>query len=258
MTFAFPFRKARAPEPIPARARALLRAHVAPYRRLDAAGREALERAAARLRREKHVQGCGGFRVTERARWTIAGHAALLLLGRDMDGLPGWRTTLVYPAGYRARGARHLGAGVVGEEAEERAGEATRDVIVLSWSDAVADEGRLVLHETAHQVDFHFGLTEHLLDRTAADLTPWQRAWRRAYRAFRASVARGGRPGLDPYAAEDPAEFFAVATEDFFTAPRRWARRFPRLHALLRDVYRFDPLAGSGGSANVSSVRPGK
>ncbi len=241
----------------PARARALLRAHVAPYRRLDAAGREALERVAARLRREKHVQGCGGFRVTERARWILAGQAALLLLGRDMDGLPGWRTTLVYPAGYRARGRRHLGAGVVREETEERAGEATRDVIVLSWNDAGGDGGRLVLHETAHQVDFHFGLTEHLLDRARADLTPWQRAWRRAYRAFCTAVAGGARPGLDPYAAEDPAEFFAVATEEFVLSPRRLAARFPRLHALLRDVYRFDP-PGAGGGVSAVRAKPGK
>lgn len=238
----FPFRKARPPEPIPARGRALLRAHVPAHRRLPAADQAALEAIAARFEREKHIEGCGGFRVTERVRWTVAGHAALVMLGRDMALLPGWRTVLVYPAGYRAWSVGHAGAGVVVEGAEDRAGEATRDVVVLSWSDAAEDGGRLILHETAHQVDFHFGLTEHVRERTTKDLTPWQRALRREYNAFVAALDKGQRAPMDRYAAEDPAEFFAVATEDFFTTPKRLAARLPRLYALLNGVYRSDPL----------------
>lgn len=199
---------------------------MAAHRRLAPAERAALEALAARFRREKHFAGCAGFRVTERVRWTVAG----------------WRTVLVYPAGYRARSARHAGAGVVAEGVEDRAGEATRDVVVLSWSDAGDDGGRLILHETAHQVDFHFGLTEHLLERTAKDLTPWQRALRREYSAFVKALNDGKRSPIDRYAAEDPAEFFAVSTEDFFTTPKRLAARLPRVHALLNDVYRSDPL----------------
>lgn len=233
----FPFRKARPPEPIPARGRASLRAHVSAYRRLPPADKARLAALAARFEREKHFEGCAGFRVTERVRWTIAGHAALLMLGRDMNLLPGWRTVLVYPAGYRTRNTWHAGAGVRAESTEDRAGEAARDVVVLSWSDATADGGRLILHETAHQVDFHFGLTDHLLERTAKDLSPWQRALRRAYNAFVTALEAGKRSPIDRYAAEDPAEFFAVATEDFFTTPKKLAARLPRLHVLLKEVY---------------------
>ncbi len=62
-------------------------------------------------------------------------------------------------------------------------------------------------------------------------------------------VRRRRRTVLDPYGAEDPAEFFAVATETFFEAPRRLASRHPALYDVLRRFYRQDPgaLAGAVG-----------
>jgi Mlc titration factor MtfA (ptsG expression regulator) len=46
---------------------------------------------------------------------------------------------------------------------------------------------------------------------------------------------------LDPYGAEDPAEFFAVATETFFERAVELAQRHPRLYEQLRRFYRQDP-----------------
>jgi len=46
---------------------------------------------------------------------------------------------------------------------------------------------------------------------------------------------------LDEYAAEDPAEFFAVATEFFFERPRALRARHPDLYTQLRVFYRQDP-----------------
>ena len=49
---------------------------------------------------------------------------------------------------------------------------------------------------------------------------------------------------LDPYAATDPGEFFAVTAEAFFTAPRALVRAYPAVYALFRDYFRQDPLTG--------------
>jgi len=46
---------------------------------------------------------------------------------------------------------------------------------------------------------------------------------------------------LDDYGAQDPAEFFAVATEALFERPRALRERHPRLYEVLRDFYRQDP-----------------
>jgi Mlc titration factor MtfA (ptsG expression regulator) len=54
-------------------------------------------------------------------------------------------------------------------------------------------------------------------------------------------VERGERTFLDPYAAEDEAEFFAVATEDFFERPVALLDAHPRLYQLLQEFYALDP-----------------
>jgi Mlc titration factor MtfA (ptsG expression regulator) len=55
------------------------------------------------------------------------------------------------------------------------------------------------------------------------------------------SVDRGEATFLDPYAAEDEAEFFAVATEDYFERPAELLGNHPRLYGLLQEFYGIDP-----------------
>jgi Mlc titration factor MtfA (ptsG expression regulator) len=53
-------------------------------------------------------------------------------------------------------------------------------------------------------------------------------------------AALDGLP-LDPYAASAHEEFFAVASETFFTRPLRLQVAYPRLYEQLRKFYRQDP-----------------
>lgn len=48
---------------------------------------------------------------------------------------------------------------------------------------------------------------------------------------------------LDCYGATNPAEFFAVATETFFTRSHALQHRHPDLYAILSAFYRQDPAA---------------
>ena len=48
-------------------------------------------------------------------------------------------------------------------------------------------------------------------------------------------------------AAEDEAEFFAVATEDFFERPAELLEAHPRLYALLQEFYSLDPARWPAG-----------
>jgi Mlc titration factor MtfA (ptsG expression regulator) len=80
----------------------------------------------------------------------------------------------------------------------------------------------------------------------------WQGTMRHAYDEFCAQVgrweARGERehemPVIDPYAADNAAEFFAVMSETFFTRPEDVHAQFPELYALLARYYRQQPLPG--------------
>ena len=57
------------------------------------------------------------------------------------------------------------------------------------------------------------------------------------------ALERDKETWLDPYAAEAPAEFFAVISEAFFEAPNETRRRYPEVYEQLRRFYRQDPAA---------------
>jgi Mlc titration factor MtfA (ptsG expression regulator) len=54
---------------------------------------------------------------------------------------------------------------------------------------------------------------------------------------------------LDTYGAENPSEFFAVATETFFERPRALKEKHPELYGELQRFFRQDPAAYSSEQA---------
>ena len=70
----------------------------------------------------------------------------------------------------------------------------------------------------------------------------WSDAFGPAYADFCARVDAGEETWIDPYAAESPAEFFAVTSEVFFEAPDLLQAEYPAVYEQLRLFYRQDPL----------------
>ena len=147
-------------KPFPKSWREVLSKNVPLYRRLPPALRATVEGHVQVLLAEKRFEGCGGLELTDEIRVTIAGHAALLLLGRARDFYPRLSSILVYPSAYRANTSRS-GTGRDGDR--ERRGEA-RGILVarrarLAWDEVLSDalgphDGHNVaLHEFAHQLD---------------------------------------------------------------------------------------------------------
>ena len=62
---------------------------------------------------------------------------------------------------------------------------------------------------------------------------------------LRARLAAGEPDPLGDYAATEPAEFFAVASERFFGQPWALAQAHPALYAELRRYYEVDPMLWS-------------
>jgi Mlc titration factor MtfA (ptsG expression regulator) len=71
----------------------------------------------------------------------------------------------------------------------------------------------------------------------------WSRVFVAAYEDFCARVERGEHGALDPYAAENPAEFFAVTSEAFFDAPHVVQSAYPEAYRHLALFYRQDPAS---------------
>jgi Mlc titration factor MtfA (ptsG expression regulator) len=79
------------------------------------------------------------------------------------------------------------------------------------------------------------------------DETKWREILEKSYDRFCAQVDSGRETLIDPYAAEHPAEFFAVVSEAFFTESALLARDWPELYKQLALFYKQDPAGRAGG-----------
>lgn len=234
---------------------------------LDADESAQLLARSAWLLASKTINGAQGLEVTDFMRLSIAAQASLPILNLTPTLYEGWDEIIVYPAGFRIPRKRMDEDGVMHEYLEHAAGEAwDGGPLVLSWEDTQLSEGgfNVVIHEFAHKLDLQAGAADGMPSLAAhGDLKP--RDWRRilddsldrfiaALDAVEASIPHDvdpesaeadawyGQLPLDPYAATDEAEFFAVSSEHFFVDPRPMAQALPEWFGLLRAYYRQDPL----------------
>jgi Mlc titration factor MtfA (ptsG expression regulator) len=238
-------------EPFPAEWLHFLHKNVAHYRVLTEAEQAKLRDDLRIFIAEKNWEGCGGLKITDEIKVTIAAQACLLVLGMEHDYYPRVPSILVYPRGYRAPAAPDGATGIIDEGDEARLGEAWyRGPVVLSWADTVADgrhpgRGRnLVFHEFAHQLDMQDGQIDGTpLLGNREQYRRWQQVMTAEYDRLVRQSERGQATLLDEYGASSEGEFFAVATECFFDQPAALRARHPQLYAVLRDYYRQDPAA---------------
>ena len=224
--------------------------NVAVWRLLDAGEREAVAADADWLLRHKHWEAAFGFELDDTITVTIATQAAVLVLGLDVEELREVSAVVVYPSAMQSAGERAGAiAGTVSDGPLPILGEAhdRRGPVLIAWDQAHAassDPGHghnVTLHEFAHKLD----MVDHVVDGTPllgrrVDHRRWYDVCTEVFVAMRDGV---DRPPLDPYAATDPAEFFAVATEAFFDVPTRLEAQEPELFEVLRDYYGQDPAA---------------
>lgn len=211
--------------------------------------RPAFEGLVQQFLAEKRFVGCNGLRVTDHMRLVIAAQGCLLLIGRPGGCFDDLRTILVYPDAFFVEHDEFDADGVVHAGRDLRAGESwSSGQIVVSWADVQLgaadpdDAYNVVIHEFAHQLDGESGAVNgapSLVRRGAAE--HWPTRMRREYDALVSAVNRGANTFLDPYAATDPAEFFAVLSEVFFELPETLRRRHPVLYECLGAVYGIDP-----------------
>ena len=218
--------------------------------RLDDAGRERLARLGARFLATRRFESGAGFEPDAPLRARIAIEACLPLANLP-DGLDAYaraRTVVVHPSGFRVEQRWTDEDGIEHEREAELSGEAWEGGPVVLAADDVGDSRpgfSVVVHEFAHVLDAGNGAVNGFPDvREPALRASWPGIFSRASAELAEAVARGEPTPLDEYALEDPAEFFAVATETFFTDAAALARRWPALYRALSDFYRQDPAGG--------------
>jgi Mlc titration factor MtfA (ptsG expression regulator) len=71
----------------------------------------------------------------------------------------------------------------------------------------------------------------------------WAAALTAAYEDFCGRIEGNEEVPIDDYAAESPAEFFAVLSEVFFEHPALLVERYPEVYRQFTLFYRQDPAA---------------
>ncbi len=213
---------------------------------LNLAERQRLQEYSILFMEEKAIVGAQGLIPNPQQRLTIALQATLPVLALGFDWLAGWREVILYPSAFIVDGEEIDEAGVVHRYREVRSGEAWQHgAVILGWSEICEpSEGSLVIHEIAHKLDARSGSLDGM-PPLPPDLSPahWIATCTRIYQEMEALLDAGAEPLADPYAAENPAEFFAVFSELFFTAPGFFTAYYPELYSLFRQFYRQDPAA---------------
>jgi Mlc titration factor MtfA (ptsG expression regulator) len=210
---------------------------------------ERLRRMASLFLDRKEFNGAQGFVVTDRIALAVAVQACLPVLELGIDQYDGFVGIVMHPDVVVASREVADEHGIVHAYDEELAGEAMEGgPLMLSWADVLpgGDAGQgpynVVIHEFAHVLDMRDGQADGTpLLGSAAERRAWQATLMPEYDAFCERVVCGHDTVLDPYAAEAPDEFFAVASEGFFVAPRALKEEQPALYRLLASYYRQDP-----------------
>ncbi|MFH1045072.1 MAG: M90 family metallopeptidase [Pseudomonadota bacterium] len=195
----------------------------------------------------KEMHGARGFVLTDAVRLSIAVQACLPILNLGLDAYRGWVGIVIYPGEFKVRREEMDPSGVVHEYDDALSGEAwPGGPVILSWQDVALGEAgyNVVIHEFAHKLHMGRGdMDDFPLPHADMGRERWLAAWDAAYDQFCAQVDRGIDTVIDPYASEQPAEFFAVLSEAFFTLPREVRSLYPELYAQLALFYKQDPAA---------------
>lgn len=215
--------------------------------RLDGAQLARLRDLALLFLHEKRIEPARGLAVTDTMRVRIAVLACLPVLELGLDLYEGFVSVIVYPGEFVVRNRQEVdAAGVVHTADDVLSGEAwDRGPLVLAWSEVdVSGRGtgyNVVAHEFAHKLDGLDGSINGVppLHR-GMRVADWTASFQQAYDELVARLDRGDDTWLDPYAAENPGEFFAVCSEMFFDVPDAFAREYPGLFEQMAAYFRLD------------------
>jgi MtfA peptidase len=247
-------RKKLTSEPFPPTWEEIIRRNVAHYCMLDENERSRLRALIQVFIAEKYWEGAGGLVLTDEIRVTVSAQACLLLLGLEHNYYRNVLTIIVYPSTVisppRQPGAFEITRAPV-EPGQPILGQAFRQGPVIIIWDAALRGGRhpelghnVIYHEFAHKLDMLDGAadgTPPLRDR--AEYRDWVTTCSKEYLRLKHDAEHGRKSFLDAYGATSEAEFFAVATEQFFDQPRQMVKQAPELYRVLKEYYRQDPVS---------------
>jgi len=214
---------------------------------LPADDQQRLKTLAEQFLAEKEFSTAGGLELSDEICVAIAAQGCLPILNLGLAAYRDWLGIVVYPDEFVVSRRIEDEDGIVHEYDDVLSGEAWEGgPLLVSWHDVqLAGDGyNVVIHEFAHKLDMLNGEADGMPAlHSGIAAAEWEDIFFTAYDDFCRRVDAGEETVIDPYASDDPAEFFAVVSESFFEMPDVVAAEYPALYALFGRYYRQDPLA---------------
>jgi len=221
----------------------------------SAADQAELRRLCSLFLASKEFHGVGGFEVSDEVALAVAAQACLPVLRLGLSWYAGFVGIVMHADEVVAQREYMDEDGVVHAYEEELAGEAMEGgPLMLSWSamDGLPDPAapqdqaifNVVIHEFAHVIDMRDGWADGVPPLASSQAREqWLAVLEAQWQRFCARVDAGEPSLIDPYGAESPEEFFAVAVEAFFVAPKAMRAEEAAMYRLLADFFKQDPAA---------------
>jgi Mlc titration factor MtfA (ptsG expression regulator) len=244
-------RRTLARHPVEAQLWADVRHQLAIIDGISAEEDQLLRERAVLFLQDKTLTALPGVELDDHARLLLAVQAQLPLLHLgDLNWYQGFHEIVLYADDFLSPQRYRDASGIEHQWDGEHSGEAWQQgPIILAWSGVTASGGwegyNLVVHELAHKLDMLNG-DANGLPPLHGDMrvTEWAEAMQKAFDDLnrQLDLDENAETAIDPYAAENPAEFFAVTSEYFFSAPDLLQQAYPEVYRQLSLFYRQDPL----------------
>lgn len=209
-----------------------------------------LVKLADQFLHQKSIVSLQELVLTGVMRQRIALLFSLPVLELGLDWLDGFHEILVYPGPFIVNDEWQDDIGLVHAGPVVQSGLSwDQGPIVLNWQevqDSFDLSGfNLVIHEMAHKLDIRSGgSATGIPPMPLREVAEWESQLHAAMNDLQDEIDSVGEEAasMDPYAAQDPAECFAVLSEYFFSAPELLFERFPQLYRCFSHFYRQNPL----------------
>lgn len=230
----------------------ILHRNVAHYKLLDAKERTRLHSLIQVFIAEKYWESGGGLELDDEIRVTISAQACLLLLGLSHNYYRNVQSIIVYPSTVvppRRRPGFFENSLAPVETEQPILGQAfLQGPVIIVW-DAALHGGRhpesghnVIYHEFAHKLDMLDGSADGTPPlRNREEYRDWVEVCSQEYLRLKQQAGKGRKSFLDSYGATSEAEFFAVATEQFFDRPHSLIKQAPDLYRVLQEYYQQNP-----------------
>ncbi len=217
--------------------------------------KNALKNLAEEFLASKEFTVAGGLELSDEICVSIAAQGCLPILNLGIKAYREWVGIIVYPDEFVVARQIEDENGVIHEYDDVLSGEAWEGgPLIISWRDVqMAGKGyNVVIHEFAHKLDMLNGEADGMPAlHSGLHEEEWISVFSDAFENFCRRVDGGEETRIDPYASDDPAEFFAVLSESFFELPEVVNLEYPAVYNLLKRYYRQDPLNRTSGLPQV-------